>query len=507
MAVVGNTPEAAAEELLRRRFARKDPAAYTEYCLDVIPALHHKLILNALMDALNGGCDRIRIHAPPGHAKSFYASVVFPSLALALQPDFRVIGVSHTDKLAFKWSRRVRKIIDSKRYRMLWGFGLSPESTAVEMWATEKGGEYVAIGVNTGSAGHRGNLVVIDDPYPNAEHAASPAYREQVLTLYAEDIVPRLLPGGIVVVIHTRWQEDDLGGWLDEQEAAGGDKWTKIILPAFAEENDILGRPVGEALWPGFFSAEHLRRIQKLQTPRAWSALYQQRPVPESGDFFKREWIKYYQRKPDNLRIYMSSDYAVTPDGGDYTVFIIGGVDERGDLYILDLWRGQKDSHEWMEVALRLCRDWDPQVWVEESGPVWRATNPFIIRRMHETNTFKYRKQLASIADKRTRATAIADRMSMGKVLFPERAPWLAEFERELLSFDAGKHDDQVDAFALLGRMLHTMVPAKPKEKSQEELNAELIQALKHPQRPTINDLLKERERNLAGIRLGLMVR
>ena len=509
----GVTPEQAAAELLKRRKARTDPAAFCEYVFPFKPAPHHKFILSALHDALNGGQDRILICSPPGSAKSTYASHVFPDYALGFRgttkgPDgkvkkpepFRIIGASHTDSLANVWSQRVRNTIKSDPYRLLFGVGLLSE--AVERWETDAGGEYVAVGVGHGISGRRANLAIIDDPFPDSESAESQVYRDKVWRWYQDDLTQRLLPGAVVVLIQTRFHADDLAGRLLDAEANGGDVWRKIILPVYAEDDDPMARAKGELLWPDFFTAEEVARRQRNMSPRSFSALWMQRPVPESGDFFKREWIKYYDTAPDNLRVYMASDYAVTPDGGDFTVHIVGGVDEKGDLYLLDLWREQKAPDEWIDAAISLIGQWEPMVWIEESGPIWRAVNPFILRRLHETKNFQTRHQLASIADKTVRARAIQGRMSMGKVFFPKNAPWLSKFEIELLSFDAGKHDDQVDALALLGRMLHTMTPAKAPERTREQKLEDLREKLKAPAPPTLEQLFKDHSRRKRALRL-----
>ncbi len=501
----GITPEQAAEELLRRKEARRDPAKFCEYCLPFRPVQHHKLILDALTEGLRGGPNRVAISMPPGFGKSNYASWAFPAFALGvngiIKTPFRVIGASHTQELANIWSQRVRDTIEHREFLNVFLFGL--KSKAVEYWETTAGGEYVAVGIGTGIAGRRANLAVVDDPYPDAESAESQVYRDKVWRWYLDDLSNRLLPNAMIVLIQTRWHEDDLSGRLFN--AKGGDKWRKIIIPYEAKEGDLLGRKPGEPLWSEFYSPQEIAERRELMTPRSWASLWQQEPVPESGDFFQRDWIKYYDTRPDNLRVYMAADYAVTKDGGDYTVFIVGGVDEKGDLYILDLQRMQESTDKWIDAAFELISRWEPLVWVEESGPIWRAVDPFIVRRMHETQNYQARKQLPSIVDKKNRARAIQGRMSQGKVLFPRHASWLAEFEREVLSFDAGKHDDQVDALALMGRMLHTMTPAQPKEKTAQQKYDELVESLKNQPPPTLNDILQERERQLSGMRLGLV--
>ena len=194
--------------------------------------------------------------------------------------------------------------------------------------------------------------------------------------------------------------------------------------------------------------------------PRHWAALYQQRPAPDEGNYYKREWWRYYDEKPKHLRIYGASDYAVTDGGGDYTVHIVIGVDPNDNIYVLDLWRGQTASDVWIKSWLDLVKIHKPLLWVEEQGQIVKSIGPFLEKRMREERTYCRREQVASAADKPTRSRSIQARTSMGKVYLPSKAPWLAEFQSELLTFPAGKHDDQVDAFGLIGRMLDDLVPA-----------------------------------------------
>lgn len=256
---------------------------------------------------------------------------------------------------------------------------------------------------------------------------------------------------------NTRWHEDDLTGWLLDEQARGGDTWDILELPAIS--------PDGQALWPEFYPLEQLERIKRSTLPRDWSALYQQRPAPDEGAYFKRDWFRWYENRPKQLRIYGASDYAVTEGDGDYTVHIVVGVDPDDNLYVLDLWRGQTSSDAWVGAWLDLVRMHKPLMWVEEQGQIIKSIGPFLEKRMREERVYCRREQVASAADKPTRSRSIQARTSMGRVYLPSKAPWLADFTQELLVFPAGKHDDQVDAFGLIGRMLDELIPAsKPKE-------------------------------------------
>jgi predicted phage terminase large subunit-like protein len=238
--------------------------------------------------------------------------------------------------------------------------------------------------------------------------------------------------------------------------APGGDQWDVISLPAIAESNDALGRRTGEALWPEWENNDELSRKRRAVGPREWSALYQQRPAPEEGDYFKAEWFRTYTQLPhrDEMRVYGASDYAVTAKGGDYTVHIVVGVDPDGRMHVLDLWRGQTGSDAWIEAWCDLVMLWKPLEWAEEGGQIKAAIGPFLQRRAMERGAAVYRRSFPTKGDKAIRAQSIRGRMAMQGLWLPANEPWVADFIAELLSFPAGKHDDQVDALGLIGQLL-----------------------------------------------------
>lgn len=282
----------------------------------------------------------------------------------------------------------------------------------------------------------------------------SPCGAEDVFDIEVER-TENFIAGGLVSH-NTRWHEDDLTGRLLEEQAKGGDQWTILELPAIS--------PDGKALWPDFYPLEALERVKRASIPRDWSALYQQRPTPDEGAYFKRDWFRWYTEKPKQLRIYGASDYAVTDGGGDWTVHLVVGVDPDDNVYVLDLWRGQTTSDQWVQAWLDMVRLHKPLMWVEEQGQIIKSIGPFIDKRMREERVYCRREQVASAHDKPTRSRSIQARTSMGKVYLPEKAPWVNDFVSELLMFPAGKHDDMVDTYGLIGRMIDELLPAgKPK--------------------------------------------
>jgi predicted phage terminase large subunit-like protein len=347
----------------------------------------------------------------------------------------------------------VRSIVNEAEYRALFpGVSLRSDSKAADRWHTSGGGAYRAAGVGTAMTGRGADLLLIDDPVKDREEADSDIRRERVWDWYRSTAYTRLSPKGRVVVIQTRWHEDDLSGRLLEQMRSQGDQWEVLSLPAILD--------TGEALWPERYPVERLLAIKATLGPREWSALYMQSPQPDEGTFFLREWLKHWEERPKALRIYGTSDYAVTDSGGDYTVHRVWGVDPLGDLYRLDGWRGQTAADKWIEAKLDLIAKHKPLAWFGEAGVIQKAIEPMLKRRMQERRVFCRLEWLSSIHDKPTRARGFQARAAMGKVFFEPEADW-----SEFLSFPAGKHDDEVDVAGMIGRALDEAHPALGQER------------------------------------------
>jgi predicted phage terminase large subunit-like protein len=436
---------------------------------EIAPARHHQLLLDKLEGLARGDIKRLMFFLPPGSAKSTYGSVLFPSWYLGNHPTQSVIAASHSKELAERFGRRVRNIVGSPVFRDTFGFGLSGDSGAAGRWETSRGGEYFAVGVDASVTGRRAWLGIIDDPVKGRAEADSATIREHVWQWYKSDFWTRLVPEAAMLYIGTRWHEDDLAGRLLEDAKVGGEQWEVVNLPAIAEENDALGRTVGERLWPEWFTQEQLEIAQR--DARNWSALWQQRPMPESGDYFKSEWVRWYDSPPprDQLRTYGASDYAVKANEGDFTVHMVGGLDPADDFYVLDLWRKQAASNEWVEAVIDLMELWKTLTWAEEAGQIEKGVGPFLTKRQLERKVYAHRKQFSSAADKAVRGQAIRGRVAMGKVYLPRRAPWAAGLLDEMLRFPAGKNDDQIDTLSLIGRMLDEMVPGSKPKPVQEQ--------------------------------------
>lgn len=435
---------------MARRGARSSLAGWIDYRdAGYKPARHHRFLIDRLEAIERGDIRRLMVCMPPGSAKSTYSSVEFPPWFMGRNPELNIIAASHTQELADRFGRRVRNIVGSGEFSKVFGFGLSADSTAAGRWDNAKGGEFFAAGVGGSITGRRADLVVIDDPVKSREDADSDRGREKAWDWYTNDLLTRLKPGARQIVVMTRWHEDDLGGRILERER---DKWEVIELRMEAGLDDPLGRAPGELLWPEWFTAEMVETAKR--DTRSWNALYQQNPTPESGDYFKREWFRYYDEAPQYLQIYGASDYAVTSKGGDYTVHGVFGVDRNDDVYLLDLWRQQATSDVWVDAFLDLVAKHKPIQWAEEQGQIIKSLDPFINKRSQERGIYVAREQFTSLTDKASRAQAIRGRIAQGKVKFPRNAPWLADLEREMLTFPVGVNDDMVDVLSLFGRML-----------------------------------------------------
>lgn len=422
-------------------------------------------MINRLEKVARGEISRLAIFMPPGSAKSTYSSILFPPWYFANYPGNLILAASHTTELSEKWGRRVRNLIADQSFAL--GIAPSMDSQAAGRWALQQGGEYYAVGARVGIAGFRADLVNIDDPIRSREDADSQQVRDRLWDWYKSDVSPRVKPNARFILTQTRWHEDDLAGRLLEEMSKGGDAWDILSLPAEAQDNDPLGRKPGEWLWDDHYGyGKFLRHEKATQLARNWSALYQQKPAPETGDYFKAEWLKPYDVVPDRktLTIYGASDYAVTDGGGDYTVHVVVGVDPENRIYLLDLWRKQSASDEWVEAFCDLVLEWKPLGWAEEQGQIKAAIGPLLNRRQNERKAYVAREAFPTRGDKAVRAQSIRGRMALQGLYVPVKAPWFADLRAELLAFSSGKHDDQVDALGLVGQLLDLMTAGrKPK--------------------------------------------
>lgn len=444
-------------------------------------APHHRLIARKLEAVERGEITRLMITMPPRHGKSMLASEFFPAWYLGRNPDHSVVMATYAQDLADDFGRKVKNQIEDHSFNEIFeGVGLADDSKSVKRFHIEENsvvleggfehslkqrGSFYAVGVGGPLTGRGAHLLLIDDPVKNREDADSEIIRKKTKDWYTSTAYTRLMPGGRVVIIQTRWQEDDLSGWLQAEHKHEG--WDLLNLPAINAE--------GKALWPEQYDVAALNRIKLAIGARDWSALYQQEPSPETGNYFKAEWLRPYEKAPsrDTLRVYGGSDYAVTADGGDFTCHVVVGLDPEGRMYLLDLWRKQAASDVWVEAFCDMVLKWKPVGWAEEQGQIKSGVGPFLDRRQREKKAYVVRDQFPTRGDKAVRAQSIRGRMALEGLYVPVNASWYPDLRSELLSFPAGKHDDQIDALGLVGQLLDRMLlgsrpsPTKPTKRDR----------------------------------------
>lgn len=452
-------PYQAAAEVVRR-VRIKDSLTEFAIASGYQPAAHHRLLIAELEALERGETETLLVFMPPGSAKSTYVNFLFPAWFIARHPNENIITASHSTELAERWGRKTRNLLIGSSLAL--NVSLSQDSQAAGRWSTSDGGEYYAVGVGVGIAGFRADLGIIDDPFGSREDAESKRVRENRWEWYIDDFSARLKPGARRVIMHTRWHDDDLAGRVIAQLQGLGRPYRLLSLPAEAGASDPLGRQPGELLWDdptGYDYGSFLRARKVESDTRTWASLYQQNPVPDEGDFFRAEWIKPTDILPalSALRVYGGSDYAVTSDGGDYTVHVVVGVDHDERLYLLDLWRRQASSDEWVDAWCDLILKWRPMEWAEEQGQIRSGVGPFLERVSRERKAYCVRSQFPTRGDKAVRAQSIRGRMASRGLYIPANAVWRSDFESELLRFPAGVHDDQVDAIGLVGQLLERM--------------------------------------------------
>ena len=289
---------------------------------------------------------------PPGSAKSTYASILYPAWWFTQHPVSSVIATSHTTSLAEHFGRQARELVQRNGSQL--GYGLHAGQQAAGHWQTTGKGEYFAAGIRGPLTGRRADLVIIDDPIKSQAEADSPVLRERIWNWYRSDLTTRLKPKGRIVLIMTRWHEDDLAGRLLAQNPA---EWHVIRLPALAEENDPLGRAPGAALWPEWEDEAALLRKRDTVGERTWSALFQQSPRPIVGSLFKTDCIDILDVPPTRSagQVVRAWDLAATVATGgndpDWTVGVKLGRDDSGRFIVLDVVRLRGSPHE-VEAAI-----------------------------------------------------------------------------------------------------------------------------------------------------------
>lgn len=445
------SPAEAATELLARRRARANALDFVAYTSPRwSPGPIHRAICAQIDRVRRKEIDRLLLLCPPQHGKSQISSRRAPALFLADDPTEDIIQVSASAELAEGFGQEVRNCVRGDEFQRLFpGVRLSEDSHARGRWHTNHGGSYYAVGVG-GQLYGRGGMAIIDDPFGTWEDAQSELQRDKVWDWYTGTLYNRVRPGKPIIVIQHRMHEDDLVGRLLSRQAAGGDRWEVIELPA-----DVANPP-----WPERYDAAALTRLRDNMDRRQWMALYMQNPTPEDGTYFKREWFELFDpKKAPRSHKYMTGDFAVTEAGGDWTELGAHGY-SNGDLYLgIDGWRGQSTADVWIEKLLDMAAIHQPFAFFGETGPIRRAVEPFLDRRMKERVVFVRCEWLVRGHDKPTETRPLQAMAGMGKVKIAD-TEYGCNLLSQLLKFPAGGVDDAVDMAALMAKAVSMAHPA-----------------------------------------------
>lgn len=442
-------------------------------------APHHALIANKLQDLEAGRIKKLILSVPPRHGKSELASKTFIPWVVGKNPHWSVIMATYNSDFAGDFGRSVRETLQDKRFQQVFpGIELSKKSTSANRMNLMNGSQLTFVGRGGSLTGRGGHLLLIDDPLKDRKEADSGLIRDQMWTWWNQVFLSRAMIDDVrVLLIQTRWHEDDLIGRLTDPHNpsynyAEAARWEVINLPALANQDDPLGRKPGEPLWPRRFSTSFLANTRD-QDNRGFSALYQGEPAPESGLFFGPEDIVEYQSMdevPKNLRFYGASDHAIsTEQWADKTVLMVFGVDEDDNVWIMpETSMSKQPSNLQVEIMLNLIKKRKPLFWFAEKGHITKSIGPFLRKRMQEEEVFTALFELQPVNDKQSRAQSIKGRMAAGRVHFPAFAQWYPEARRQILTFPAGAKDDFVDTLSMMGLGLSLQVRPRSRKKSDK---------------------------------------
>jgi predicted phage terminase large subunit-like protein len=422
-----------------------DPQTVQTAALDLLDA--------NLVDVAEGRCPRLAWSMPPQEGKSERTSRRFPLWLLTRNPDLRIAIVSYELGVARRWGRAIRN--DIAEHPEL-GLTVRADTSAAHEWQLEghRGGVY-SVGIGGALTGRPVDLLLIDDPLKGRKEADSPTYRNACKDFYTDTARTRLAPGAPIVIIQTRWHEDDLSGWL--LSGPSGHEWRYINVPAQAEtDNDPLGRAPGEYLTSARGrTAADWEATKRDVGARTWAALYQGRPAPAEGGLFKRSHWRWYNapravRRDDGTMWVHGADEVI--QSWDMTFkdtrasdFVVGQVWARfgADVYLLDQVRDRLDFPATAQAVRALSAKW-PQAHgklVED-----KANGPAIISQLQASVPGLI--PVTPKDSKYARASSIAPFVESGNVHLPDpaMAPWIDEYVQEHTAFPNASHDDQVDA-------------------------------------------------------------
>jgi len=452
---------------VQQALCRKDLLTYVEGSSTNYDAgWVHKDICNRLekfsRDVLAKKSPRLMLFIPPRHGKSKIASEGFPVWHIGNEPSQSIITASYSADLSTSFSKKALALAqDDFSQAVFPKMTLDENSQRQNEWQTTKGGGYKAVGVGGSLTGHGANILIIDDPVKDWEEAISQRQRDKVWDWWTSTAYTRLMPGGGVIVIMTRWHEDDLAGRLiklmeENAHDPHSDKWEIVEYPAIAERDEE-HRKKGEPLHPSRFPLSKLKNIQSAVGDRVWTSLYQQKPRPDSGRYMSRAWFKrmHPSQLPAGLKWVRAWDLAVqATTSADYTASARVAIGELGDIFISGMVRYKKLWGASKQFIVQTAIRERVPLGVEAVGAMAIAAEEIRSALRGECIV----KDIKTTKDKLTRALRWIDKAEAGKVYLVEDGDWIEGFLDECEAFDpiADSHkDDQVDAVSLGVEMVH----------------------------------------------------
>lgn len=431
--------------MIKRRAARKELIPFCEYTFSEYQSPPHILALSEALESIDKGeLKRLIVLMPPRHGKSELVSLRFPCWYLARHPKDYIVQAGYAESIALAHSRQARDIFVSSEMQMLFSDihyrperagqeSVVPERQAAHEWGTKQGGSYYAVGIGGGLTGRGFNVGIIDDPVKDEEEAASQTIRDKVWDWYQKVFRTRAEPNAAIIIVMTRWHQDDLvGRLLNQQKDPEADQWTVLHFKAIDDD---------KALWPERYPIDVLKKIQSSVGSRAFTSLYQGEPTIAEGQIIKREWWRFYKEEPSYNRVIHSWDTAFKDKSqNDYSVCTVWGETKNG-YYLKDVWRKKVEFPE-LKRTVQVLYDRDlPDVVIVED----KASGQSLIQELQRNTripVFPVKVDVNKVA----RANSVTPSIEAGKVLLPENAPWLFDYIEELSAFPNAEHDDQVDS-------------------------------------------------------------
>lgn len=446
----------------------------------------HKVLAELLHKVRDGETLRVAISMPPQFGKSALCTIAFPAWIAGQFPERYAIIAAYNQELAQEFGRNIVRIMESQEYRDVFPH-VRLDNKGQKLISIVDGGAMAFIGRDGGGTGRSADLFIIDDPYKNKNDADSLATREEVWSLFTRVVNSRMRNTGAVIVIHTRWSDDDLIARLTDPtnphyDKDVADQWTYINIPEIMDDEkiaSILGKKVGDALWPERRSLKMLETVRRMD-PAGFSALHMGKPTPPEGAFYQIEHLKGYEHKqlPKNMRYYLSGDLAVsTKYGADKTAIGIWGVDESPEpsLWLMPtLYWKKAGADEWVEWMLDQCGSYGILTAYMEKGQIDTAIGPFLERRMMERTragkgNFVHIEKFPVVGDKGKRSQSFRTLCAMGRVRFPTFAPWWPSAKEQLLKFTGtgnDKEDDFCDMCGIMGQASAQLISAGVKKEN-----------------------------------------